>query len=116
MLRPLRGETVVVSYREQTGVDAFHSPVYKDVEMDVDNVLVEPGEAADVIESVRPDGTEVNYTLRFPKTFKEASKLENGKVKVRGQVIKIIGHPDYLDPEMCPTDWNMTVKVGKTNG
>ena len=110
----LTGETVVVAKRTETGRDEFNNPTFSDEETAVDNVLVAPGEAADVIESVRPEGVEVNYTLYFPKTF--TGDLECEKVKVRGEWLDVIGHPDRYADEVCPTDWNMVVMAGAVHG
>ena len=63
------GETVVVITREQTGTDPGNSPIYGDVETDVDNVLVAPGPRSDVLDSNRPAGVDVVYNLHLPKTF-----------------------------------------------
>lgn len=110
----LTGETVVVTNRTETGRDEFNNPVFTDVEEPVDNVLVAPGAAADVVDTVRPEGAEVNYTLYFPKTF--TAKLECEKVQVRGEWLDVIGHPDRYSDDVCPTDWNMVVTVGVIHG
>lgn len=108
----MKGERVVVRTRILSGYDEFHDPVYTYADEDVDNVLVAPGARHDVIESTRPDGAEVNYTLYFPKTF--VGDLEGSKVVVRGEALDVIGHPDRFDP--CPTGWNMVVEVGAVHG
>lgn len=110
----MRGETVTVAFREEKGRDEFNNVVYEGIEEEVENVLVTPGEPADVIESTRPEGTDVSYTLYFPKTF--SGDLECGKVKVRGEWFDVIGHPDRFEESVCPTEWCMTVKVGKIHG
>lgn len=110
----MNGETIVISKRTETGRDAFNNPVFTEEETPVDNVLVAPGAAADVIDAVRLEGVEVNYTLYFPKTF--TGDLECEKVKVRGEWLDVIGHPDRYADEVCPTEWNMVVMVGTTHG
>lgn len=109
-----RGEKVTVTKRTETGRDSFNNPVFSMEEIEVDNVLVAPGAAADVIDSVRPEGTEVTYTLYFPKTFD--GKLENEKINVRGEWLDVIGCPDRYSDELCPTSWNMVVMVGVLHG
>lgn len=111
----MKGETVVVSTRVQSGKDMFGNAIYELDSLEVDNVLVAPGEVDDVIESTRPEGSEIHYTLYFPKTF-EWLGLENAEIEVRGESFKVIGRPNYWNPDVCPTDWNMVVKVGTTHG
>lgn len=110
----MQGETVTVMSRVLDGCDSFNDPVYRHDEIDVDNVLVAPGAVNDALESTRPDGVEVNYTLYFPKTFD--GDLECAKVVVRGEALDVIGHPDRFDDSVCPTEWNMVVEVGVLHG
>ena len=62
----------------------------------------------------RPDGTEVAYTLCFPKSF--TASLKGCRVNVRGTEYRVIGDPQRYDPENTPGDWNLTVEVGRTDG
>jgi hypothetical protein len=109
------GETVIVETRTDTGArDGMNAVIWNTDEVPVSDVLVEPGDGADRIESNRPDGVEVLYTLRWPKA--DAHALEHLRIKVRGEWLKVIGMPDrYAEPN-CPTRWNMTVKVGRVDG
>lgn len=108
------GEIVKVITFEETGRDAFNAPVRSPVVEEVSNVLVAPGDATDHIESMRPDGTDVRYTLYVPKTF--SGELEGANVEVRGEQLHVIGKPDHFDPVNCPTDWWMVAKVGVLHG
>lgn len=110
----LVGETVTVTQKTVVGHDEFNNAIYSEKKTDVGDVLVAPGTDSDVIESTRPDGTEVNYTLYFPKTF--TGKLENELVKVRGEWLDVVGCPDRFDDSVCPTRWNMVVRVGVVHG
>ncbi len=106
------GETVYVETRAAGTPDRFNAPTYTYSETQVDNVLVSPGTSQDVTDSNRPEGVEVNYTLYFPKAY--TGSLEGLRVKVRGNYYHVIGCPDRYSP--CPTNWNMTVMVGRVNG
>lgn len=110
----MRGERVTVIRRVESGRDRFNDPIVDDLEETVDDVLVAPGELADNIDSVRPDGTYATYTLMFPKTY--AGQLESCDIMVRGNRYGVIGHPDRFAEDNCPTRWNMTVRVGATHG
>lgn len=105
-------ETVKVRHHEKVGEDAFGAPITEPRDEDVPNVLVAPGARADLGED-RPEGTEINYTLYFPETY--TGSLEGAEVQVRGQWLRIIGHPDAFRSD-CPTSWNMVAEAGSTHG
>ena len=111
------GETVKVEYlaeKDPPQHDPFGAPILKAEEVEVANVLVQPGSLRDDVSSTRPDGTEVKYTLHFPKTFTD--DLEGLRVYVRGGWYHVIGHPDHYTPENTPTEWYMPVEVGVLHG
>ena len=107
----LRGEAVQVKRFHEAGRDEYNVPFFDETVETVENVLVAPASTEDIGED-RPLGVDVRYTLQFPKTFK--GPIENGEVCVRGEWMKTIGFADRFDP--CPTDWNMTVRVGTVHG
>lgn len=110
------GETVHILRLEQIGVDDGNMPVYAypPVYEPIENVLVAPGSRQDLIETIRPDGVVINYTLHFPKTFDE--RLKNRRILVRGRECKVVGDPDHYMLESTPTPWWMPVEVTATDG
>lgn len=110
----MTGEVVQVKTFEKTGQDPFGAPILTERVEAVGNVLVQPGASADVVESNRPSGVNVRYTLQFPKTF--TGDLEGAKVNVRGIWLDVVGRPDRFADNLCPTDWNMTVEAGTVDG
>lgn len=111
---PLRGETVEVRTYGQTGTDAYNAPTAEATVVTVDNVLVAPQTGEDLDEE-RPLGTLSDYTLYFPKAY-DGPPLENAEVRVRGDWLRVVGHPDVFDQALCPTDWNMVVNVEVAHG
>ena len=105
-------ETVTVITHVQEGTDPFGAPTTQPQEKAVADVLVAPGATADLSED-RPEGVEVNYTLYFPKAF--TGSLEGAEVVVRGERLRVIGHPDAFSAG-CPTSWNQVVAVGGSHG
>ena len=110
----LAGESVVVITRTETGRDRGNSPIWSESETVVDDVLVEPRDGGDVVESNRPDGTEVAYLLHFPKTH--TASLRGCRVRVRGRELHVVGDPDGYQPELTPGPWNRQVRVGRRDG
>jgi hypothetical protein len=114
VVRSMIGETVIVENKVKTGVDGHNNAVYETSETVVADVLVVPGPRADVVESNRPDGHLVKYTLHFPKTFN--TPLESLRIRVRGRWLRVIGSPDHYTKENTPTRWWMPVEVGEVDG
>lgn len=108
------GEAIRVKTREQVGTDDLNNPVYDWMETRVENVLVAPGATNDAMESTRPDGVTVDYTLYFPKTFKGV--LDHGMVCIRDEWLWVVGSPRPFANVNCPTQWNMTAEVTRVNG
>jgi len=110
----LEGETVVVIQRAEVGRGAGNTPIYTTVEETVDNVLISPASTDDVIESNRPDGTELVWNLDFPKTF--TGPLRGCRVRVRGEEFHVVGDPRPYLPTLTPGQWNRPVKVERREG
>ena len=80
----------------------------------VGNVLVHPGSTSDVLDSTRPDGTRVAFTLGFPKTF--TAPLRGCRCVVRGIECAVIGDPQPYTAENVPGAWNYTAEVERVDG
>lgn len=97
----------------------------EDFEGILDDVLIVTGDTSDLTGSLRSEGDRTVYTLHFPKSFPEAVKgipqeflksLKGVRVRVRGEVFRVIGDPKpYMDVN-TPTRWNMPVRVEAVNG
>ena len=119
MLAPLpdlgliAGETVTV--RTPTiGYDEHMEEVVTWDEATVANVVVTPGATSDVLDSTRPDGTRVAFTLGFPKTF--TAPLRGCRVLVRGIECAVIGDPQPYAADNTPGPWNYTCEVARVDG
>lgn len=94
--------------------DSLGEPIERgSVNTAIEGVVVCPG-ATSELDASRPDGTEVAYTLCFPKSL--TASLKGCRVNVRGTEYRVIGDPQRYDPENTPGDWNLTVEVGRTDG
>lgn len=63
----LKGITVILYSETQTGVDDFGSPVYEEIPIQVDNVLVGEPSTDDITTSVSLYGKHISYMLGIPK-------------------------------------------------
>lgn len=80
----------------------------------VENVLVAPGQTADM-EAARPDGVTVALTLHFPKTY--TASLEGCSIELPEPwegTYRVIGNPmPYM---RSPGPWNRPVEVEDAHG
>ena len=109
----IAGETVTV--RTPTiGYDEHMEEVVTWDETTVQNVVVTPGATSDVLDSTRPDGTRVAFTLGFPKSF--TALLRCCRVIVRGIECAVVGDPQPYTPDNVPGAWNYTCEVARVDG
>ena len=111
----MRGETVIVLRRVQTGVDEGNNPVYENVQESVGTVLVGSPNGENATDSTRPYGIQIDANLYFPRDY-TGEPLRGQSVIVRGAKYKVVGDPFPVDGGMTPTGWNMTVPVTRSDG
>lgn len=105
----IKGITVTLVDQELTDTDDFGRPIYKDKDIDVENVLVAPASADDVINSTDLAGRKAVYTLGIPKG--DAHDWENKEVKFFGKRWRVFGIPTEGINDLIPLDWNKKVMV-----
>lgn len=111
----MKGETVIVEHEERVGTAPGNTPIYEWVAETVEDVLVAPGAREDVVDSNRPEGVRVAWTLHFPKTFNKS--LRGARVSVRGEpACPVIGDPKPFTLANTPTRWHMPVEVEDVHG
>lgn len=109
----IAGETVTVR-TPSISYDEHMEEVMTLEDATVQNVVVTPGATSDVLDSTRPDGTRVAFTLGFPKTF--TAPLRGCRVIVRGIECAVIGDPQPYTAENVPGAWNYTAEVEAVDG
>ena len=105
----LRGITVALHTKTQSGVDGFNRPVYTDSIVNVDNVLVGEPSADDIINSQNLEGKKLVYTLAIPKG--DTHDWENVQVDFFGESFKTFGGVVQGIEDNIPLSWNKKVKV-----
>lgn len=110
MVGHIRGITITLYDRVQTGTDAFNAPIYIENPVAVDNVLVAPISSTEVLETYDLTGRKAVYQLGIPKG--DAHDWSAGKkVSFFGKNWRIIAIPTQGIDELIPLDWNMKVQV-----
>lgn len=111
MASVLKGITVNLITKEQTGTDAFNRPIVQDVTTPVDNVLVAPlsqtGE--EILSELSLNGKKAKYQLAIPKG--DTHNWEDAEVEFFGERWKTIGFPTEGIESLIPLDWNRKVLV-----
>ena len=105
----IKGITVTLINNKEVGRDPFDNPIYEDVEIEVDNVLVKPTTTDDVVNTKDLTGRTAVYTLAIPKG--NTDTWENQEVRFFGERWRVFGIPLQGIEEMIPLDWNKKVMV-----
>lgn len=105
----IKGITVTLITRQETGKDPFDNPIYTDVEIPVENVLVSPTSSDDVVNTLSLTGRKAVYTLAIPKG--DTNTWENQEVRFFGERWRVFGIPLQGIEDMIPLRWNKKVTV-----
>ena len=105
----IKGITVTLITKKEVGRDPFNRPIYKDVEIEVDNVLVSPVSTEDIVHTLELTGKKAVYTLAVPKG--DENDWEDAEVIFFGQRWRTIGFPTEGIDHLIPLDWNKKVMV-----
>lgn len=105
----IKGITVYLTVKTQTGTDAFNAPVYSEEEVAVENVLVTPLSDTAILGSVDLTGKKTVYELSIPKG--DAHDWTDTSVRFWGETWRTIGRGKEFIDENVPLDWNRKVQV-----
>ncbi len=105
----IKGISVTLYERTQTGTDAFNRPIYEETETVVENVLVAPAQEQEVLDTLNLTGRKAVYTLGIPKG--DTHNWEDRDVEFFGERWHTIGMPLSGIEDMIPLSWNMKVRV-----
>ena len=105
----IKGITVTLINKIKTGEDPFGAPIYEDVEVEVDNVLVTPTSTENIVNRLNIDGKKAVYTLAIPKG--DINDWENAEVYFFGEHWRTFGIPTEGIDHLIPLDWNKKVTV-----
>lgn len=104
----IRGITVTLYEKTQTGVDEFNAPVYSNVPVQVGNVLVGQPTDDERASELNLTGRHIEYVLGIPKG--DTHDWENTTVEFFGHQFKTIGIPIQGIEANIPLCWHKKVK------
>lgn len=105
----IQGITVLLYEPTQTGTDSFNHPVYTEQPVAVEDVLVCPVIADDLVSETQLHGKKAEYELCIPKG--DSHDWQDKRVEFFGQMWRTFGFPLQWIEENVPLDWNMKIKV-----
>ena len=109
----MRGITVTLYTKTQTGTDPFGAPVYTETAVTVDNVLVGQPDTDDITSSTDLYGKRIDYMLGIPKG--DAHDWTDKRVEwtdAYGRTIRCetFGFPVTGVEHLVPGPWHMKVR------
>lgn len=105
----MKGETVELVVKTQTGTDPFGHPIYEKTTVNVNDVLIGQPTAEDVTTTLDLTGKRIAYVLGIPKG--DDHIWEDTEVYFWGQKFKTISFPETGIQENIPLRWGKNVKV-----
>lgn len=112
----MRGSTVTIIGRTQSGLDPGGDPIWTSTEEQVDDVLIQDGAQANSAASTRPEGISVDRTIHMPRSWPYHS-LRGCRVRLPdGIEYCVVGDPIPYDGGLTPTRWNLTVGLSNERG
>lgn len=105
----IKGITVILVDKISDGVDPFGTPIYRDAEIPVDNVLVTPSTTDDMVNQLNLTGKKAVYTLAIPKG--DEHDWEDKEVIFFGKRWRTFGFVTQGIEHLIPLDWNKKVMV-----
>lgn len=108
----MRGITVTLVEKTQTGTDDLNRPIYEDSYIDVDNVLVGEPTSDEIANTMSLYGKKAKYTLAIPKG--DTNDWTDTEVILTSPFegkYKTIGYPTAGIEANIPLMWNKKVII-----
>lgn len=105
----IKGIAVRLYQTKQVGTDGFNAPIYEEIPVEVENVLVGPVSAEGVVSDLQLYGKHSVYELSIPKG--DTHDWQDKQVEFFGQKWRTFGFPQQYIEENVPLDWNRKVRV-----
>lgn len=108
----MRGITILLVEKTQTGIDELNRPIYEDSLVEVPDVLVGEPSQDEITNTMSLYGKEVKYTLAIPKG--DTHNWTDTEVILPSPFegkYKTIGYPTAGIEANIPLRWNKKVKV-----
>lgn len=105
----MRGNTIILIEKTQTGTDPFGAPIYEETPVEVEDVLIGQPTSDDVLNTLNLHGKKIAYVLGIPKG--DTHTWEDTDVIFFGLRFRTIGKPTTGNQANIPLRWGQVVKV-----
>lgn len=105
----MRGVTVTLHVKTQTGVDGMNNPVYAVSKVQVANVLVGEPTTDEIDSSISLYGKKIQYMLGLPKG--DTHVWTDTEVEIFGETFRTFGDMIQGIEANVPTPWHKKVRV-----
>lgn len=105
----ITGITVTLYNKTASGTDAFNATTYTEEAETVENVLVTPAAAEDIVNDMNLYGKHLVYELCIPKG--DEHTWEDRKISFMDQTFHSYGPVQEWIEDLVPLSWNRKVKV-----
>lgn len=105
----IKGETVILIDRTETGKNPFGEPIYAETQTAVNNVVIGNPSTDDVVSELDLSGKRIAFVLGIPKT--DTNDWKDKVILIRGERFKSFGFPLTQTAANVPGAWNTQVKV-----
>lgn len=100
----IKGITITLYEKIKSGVDDFNHAVYTETPVEIENVLVTPVSADDLVSLESLYGKKAVYQIAIPKG--DTHNFEDAVVEFFGEKWHVFGFPQTGIEEMIPLNWN----------
>ena len=105
----MRGVTVYLHVKTESGTDAFGAPIYVDEVIPVDNVLIGEPSSDQALQELNLHGKRLAYVLAIPKG--DDNVWTDTEVEFFGEKFRTYGEPTQGIEDLIPLSWNKKVRV-----
>ena len=105
----MTGRTVILFDKQEIGRDSMNMPIYEEIPIKVENVLIAPASATEVLDTLNLTGKKVVYNLAIPKG--DTHTWEDRRVSFFGESWRVISFPTEGLEHLIPLSWNKKVQV-----
>lgn len=107
----IKGITVTLYEKTASGTDPFNRVTYTETATEVENVLVAPASANEILDTVNLYGKKAVYTMAIPKG--DEHDWTDVRVNFFDQDWQTFGIPQEGIEANIPLDWNKKVLVAR---
>ena len=113
----MKGVTVTLKKKTQTGTDALGQPTYSETNVEVNDVLIGEPNTEDIQNALTMYGKRIAYTLAIPKGDTNAwYKAQVILPSPWSETFNVIGDVTETIDANTPTRWNRKVQLERIDG